>query len=1359
MPQFIVHIQSNCRVFCLIIGLVMLNYLFANNNYWSYKNYTNEDGLSHNYILSVTQDSLGFLWIATIDGLNRFDGTKFKKYRNIRNDSTSISSNVLHTLYVDSNGDLWIGTFNKGLCRYNFQHDNFIQYTYNSDSLGTSDGRIYGIDEDNEGNLWIATFDGGLNKYVRKTNSFKYYQYDSLNANSIQGNTLLSVHVDKDGKVWSGVKFKGLSCYNPKEDKFYNYVLKTNEKQSGGYIPEITSYSDGSIWLASESGIIKLLFDNNELVYRENYVIDNSSLISKVVNSFVDYDEHHLILGYGSNGGYLFDKKTNAFIPCIDIEENNKNYITFSVTISDDNSVWFGTKDKGLFHYQPLKSQFNLVRNIPEIASSLSESSVLSIFEEEQGNIWIGTNNGLNFRESTKPFKSLEGFKHLHFLNPPDNLQGINIIYAILKDSYGIFWLGTQAGIIAVNQHEIYNSKNIQQQWLTNTAKVNPRAVTWTISEDKLGNIWLGTERGLYRLYNRNGSNFPQSIKNYKHIPNDPKSIPSVRIRNTYTDSQGHLWVCTYKGLSLYKGNDEFETYSQELPTRSALLDGNDLYMGTIGEGLYYRNLSNNSNNKIQIVKTLGQSTIWSILKDKRNNLWLSTNNGIVKYNPQTGEKTRFYSEHGLQNNEFISGSYFKGKSGRFYFGGVNGYNVFYPDSIKTDYVKPKIYITGLRIFNQRVQPGDTIEGRVVQKENIITSDEIFLNYTHKIITLEFSAIEFNVPRAIRYKYRLVGLNNNWIELDHKTRSVSFTNLKKGNYNFQVYAFNNHNQKSDVASLKINVIPPFWDRLLFYALLISVLIIVFLLAIKQRVYKSKKEKARLQYERDLMQKLMDNIPDKIYFKDTKSRFTRVNQSLATEVGELYPDMLIGKTDFDYFSHKFASETYGDEQSIISTGISQINKEENHTDSKGKNVWYAATKVPLYDNQNRIVGIVGISRDITPQKEHEIELSQARTKAEESEKLKTAFLANMSHEVRTPMNAILGFLGLIKNEVPRNDELDHYFEIVDKNGHLLLNLVNDIIDISMIDANQVVFESEDFSVNELLRSLFLEYKHKSSAHPDAHFSFKLNIEFNDEVIVKSDQYRINQIIKNFLENAFKFTHSGYIEIGARLKNNEVEVYISDTGIGIPGDKLNDIFNRFTKVEEHASELYRGTGLGLFICKRLSDSLGLNISVDSEINKGSTFKINIPDAKLIKSEKPMNKEIVNKSTQSYDWSMYTVLIVEDEISNFEILKIFLKYSGINIVHAGNGEDAIRLYSQAKIFNIILMDIKIPKIGGIEVIKFIREQDKQVPIIAQTAYAMKHEIEKIMAAGCDDYITKPINPDILREKMNTYLIRRGN
>ena len=490
------QIKHSGNIILLFVLLWVCPKNWASDNYWSFKNITNNDGLSHNYILDIVQDNDGFLWIATIDGLNRFDGSDFKIYQHTHEDSNSISSNILRSLLIDNEGMLWIGTFNKGLCRYNQQYDNFICYPVGKGEIGTNDGKIYDLDVDNDGNIWIATLEGGLNKYNRSSGTFSYYLHDSSNTETIQGNSVLSVHADMNGNIWTGVRFKGVSCFATKENRFYNYLLQDDKFAAGGYIPKIIDNEDDTFWLASELGIIKLKISGNTILSKTNLTPKMNHLHSNVINDFTKLNNNQLIMGYGSNGVYTFNTQTQEFKPIVDIEGFNNNFISFATTITNDGSVWVGTKDKGLFHYQPMCSQFNLVKKLPK-PGTLSEHSVLSIFEERNGDLWIGTSDGLNYRNSKIAYNELLGFKHLVFQNDPQDKFGVNIIYAIYKDSHNIMWMGTQSGVIAVNIEELRNSNQLKKTWLNNTAKINPQTVVWSISEDKNGDIWLGTEIGL----------------------------------------------------------------------------------------------------------------------------------------------------------------------------------------------------------------------------------------------------------------------------------------------------------------------------------------------------------------------------------------------------------------------------------------------------------------------------------------------------------------------------------------------------------------------------------------------------------------------------------------------------------------------------------------------------------------------------------------------------------------------------------------------------------------------------------------------------------------------------------------------
>jgi PAS domain S-box-containing protein len=397
-------------------------------------------------------------------------------------------------------------------------------------------------------------------------------------------------------------------------------------------------------------------------------------------------------------------------------------------------------------------------------------------------------------------------------------------------------------------------------------------------------------------------------------------------------------------------------------------------------------------------------------------------------------------------------------------------------------------------------------------------------------------------------------------------------------------------------------------------------------------------------------------------------------------------------------------------------------------------------------------LLAIVRDISQRKHAEQELIKAKEKAEESDRLKTAFLQNMSHEIRTPMNAIMGFSELIVEYYNDKPKLERFSEIINQRSNDLLDIINDILDIAKIESMQLPINIEECNLNELfgeLTSFFEEYQVRSN---------KKQIEFSlqalrnpDENNIATDKVKLKQIFINLISNAFKFTDSGSIVGGCRFDSeHHLIFYVTDTGIGIPPEMQHTVFERFAQLNPGENKLVSGTGLGLSIVKGLVTLLGGEISLESEVGKGTTFSFSIPYKKTQPIElKPLTVE----KGEGYHYSDKTILIVEDDSPNAEYLKEILTSVGFNIVHTEYGSEALKIVLSSNV-DLILMDIRLPDMDGYQTTRQIRKIKPDLKIIAQTAYASHQEKQKALDSGCNNYISKPIKKDLLIAMINSLL-----
>jgi len=516
------------------------------------------------------------------------------------------------------------------------------------------------------------------------------------------------------------------------------------------------------------------------------------------------------------------------------------------------------------------------------------------------------------------------------------------------------------------------------------------------------------------------------------------------------------------------------------------------------------------------------------------------------------------------------------------------------------------------------------------------------------------------------------------------------------------------------------------------------------------------------------QNLLNNAPLGILYTDKNGNIGYVNSVMLKMLGSPNKEETM----------KFNMLT---SERLKKAGISKIYKrciEKNrkdiielpYTSKWGKTIYVRFHINPILNN-GLLTGVLVMSEDYTAVKEAELkekqykeeleemnknlelmvkertqELNKAKEKAEESDRLKTAFLANMSHEIRTPMNAIIGFTEIISKPDLPITEKQKYISYINQSGKTLIKLIDDIIDISKIEANQMKIKKDNINLLDLFLELEQIFKKQLIENNKPSVSLILNID-NKNNVVYSDELRIRQIVSNLLNNAVKFTQKGKIEFGFKIKNSELNIYVKDTGDGIEPSILDNVFERFVRTEKLNK---KGTGIGLSIVKSLTELLGGQIAVKSKLGEGTLFELTFNNIKqVITEDMDIN---INKL---YDWSNKTILVAEDDMFNLIILEETLKETNVNIITVENGKKAIDEYKKNKdSIDVVLMDIQMPVLDGFDASKQILEFDKNAKIIAQTAYANKEENDRIFIIGCVDVITKPIENDLFFATIDKYM-----
>ncbi|MBT3207510.1 MAG: PAS domain S-box protein [Bacteroidetes bacterium] len=519
----------------------------------------------------------------------------------------------------------------------------------------------------------------------------------------------------------------------------------------------------------------------------------------------------------------------------------------------------------------------------------------------------------------------------------------------------------------------------------------------------------------------------------------------------------------------------------------------------------------------------------------------------------------------------------------------------------------------------------------------------------------------------------------------------------------------------------------------------------------QDITDRKQAEEALKESEEKYRNLVENIEEGISKVDKNEKFTYVNRAACKILGfsenELLEMSLMDMTATEEFN-KILKQTENRKKGEVNSYELEIARKD------GSKVIILVTSSPIKSTKNEYLGGFGIFQDITERKKSEKKLKDALERALESDRLKSAFLANMSHEIRTPMNGVLGFVNLLNAPETSQEEKKEFTKIIHKSSNRLMNTINDIIDISKIDAGQMKISQKETSINSLIEELYKFFDHEAKAKGiNLIFAMALS---NKEATVLTDSDKLHGILINLIKNAIKYSRKGRINFGYFPRDEYIEFFVKDTGIGIPKNRLKAIFNRFEQADIEDSKVYEGSGLGLSIAKAYVEMLGGKIWVKSEeedIANGkpgwSNFSFNIPFKKLKPATKSMSKKITIEN-ESFDSKKLKILIVEDDEVSTIFLNNVLKNKLHEILHVDTGKKAVELCRNMPDIDIVLMDIKIPDMNGYEATREIRKFNKEILIIAQTAYGLAGDREKALATGCNDYISKPINRIELKDKI---------
>ena len=801
---------------------------------------TIEQGLSQSTVNCIAQDSTGFLWFGTQDGLDRYDGYSFQVYKPVPDNFTSISDNYIECIFVDRLGIMWVGTDN-GLNRYNSFNDTFTTFQNKPDDQSSiSSNYITSISGDRNNNLWIGT-NNGLDCLDRSKNKFIRYFHNKKDIASLISDTVYSTFTDSKGRLWIGTA-RGLDLFESKSKGFKHYIHNPKDKNSiiASNIYSIAEDKSGNLWIGTYRGLDKLDIRSGVFTHYIRSASNASGINSDSIN-VVYVDRNGTIwVGTDNDGLIYLNPETGRFTTfenkVVKTSEGEDKGI-YSLLEDKEGLLWIGTSTSGVFKYDGTESSFGLIRVEEPGMNIKEENDVCSIIIDHHNNLWYGTFSSgvIKLNEKTGKF--------VHYLHTnSSNSISQNNINAVIEDRSGFIWISTAGGLDRLNPetntfvHFKHNPKN--QNSLSDNY-VN------TITMDNSGNLWIA--------YSGEGMDKFEPALNkfthFRHIPGNSNSLSNNEVNYLFFDNSGTLWIGT-NGSGIDRMDvrtGRFRHYTHEIKNPNSLCNDfifdifqnpNDttgvIWIGTSGGGFSRLNTRTNQFKNYSEAEGLANNEVYGILGDKNGNLWLSTNDGISKFNIKNETFHNYNRSDGLQSNEFNQGAFFQSMDGKMYFGGIKGINAFYPDSIIMNSYNPNVVFTSFKDF---IKP-------LKSDSSIWESPELHLGYREHILSFKFAALSYNDPQKNHFAYKLKGLDNEWID-NGTSNTVTFASLSPGRYRLLIKGTNNDGTWSrNVASLNIIIAPPFsgtwWFRTILLGALIALIFLIFKLRLRSVQVRNKR---------------------------------------------------------------------------------------------------------------------------------------------------------------------------------------------------------------------------------------------------------------------------------------------------------------------------------------------------------------------------------------------------------------------------------------------------------------------------------------------------------------------------------------